>query len=51
MTEPQPPSGHRELGLVEYALIIALTAIVVIGVLAVLAPTISTIVKTIQNGG
>lgn len=49
MANQQPPSGRRELGLVEYALIIALVAVVVIGVLVVLAPAIMSIVHTLQQ--
>lgn len=45
------PQGERQNpGLVEYALIIALVAVVAIGILIVLAPAISTIVTTIRGG-
>src|SRR5215469_2969076 len=42
--EPQAP------GLIEYALIVALVAVLVIGILIVLAPAIATIVNTVRGG-
>ena len=45
-----PPVHRREPGLVEYALILALVAVVVIGVLVVLAPAITSIIRTFQAG-
>lgn len=50
MADQNSPGEQHRLGLVEYALIIALVAVVVIGVLIVLAPAITTIIHTFQTG-
>ena len=42
--------GQRGQGLVEYSLIIALVAIVVIGILFLLGPAVGNIFSTITNG-
>lgn len=49
MADQQPRGEQQGLGLVEYALIVALVAVVAIGILIVLAPAITTIVKTISG--
>lgn len=46
----QRREGERGQGLVEYALIIALVAIIVIAILIVLGPQIGQIFSTITNG-
>ncbi len=55
MSEETPPAGggassNHTLGLIEYALITALVAVVVIGVLVVLAPAITNVVHAFQGG-
>jgi pilus assembly protein Flp/PilA len=44
-----PFGGSRGQGLVEYALIIALVAVVVIGILILLGPAIGSIFSNIAN--
>ncbi|HKD75479.1 MAG TPA: hypothetical protein VKB76_08290 [Ktedonobacterales bacterium] len=47
----QFPQGEQQApGLIEYALIVALVAVLVIGILIVLAPAIATIVNTVRGG-
>jgi len=50
MADHLPQGESNSLGLVEYALIVALVAVLVIGVLIVLAPAISTIITTLRGG-
>jgi hypothetical protein len=47
MADPTPKG--QQPGLVEYALIIALVAVVAIGILIVLAPAITSIIKAFQG--
>jgi competence protein ComGC len=49
MSDNVPQGQRRHIGLVEYALVTALVVVLVIGVLIVLAPAISNIVKTMSG--
>jgi Flp pilus assembly pilin Flp len=50
MADPTPKEERRPLGLIEYALIIALVAVVAIGIIIVLLPAINSIITTIRGG-
>ena len=50
MADQLPKEERRPLGLVEYALIIALVAVVAIGIIIVLLPAITTIINTLRGG-
>jgi len=50
MADQYPQGEQQSPGLIEYALIVALVAVLVIGVLIVLAPAISTIITTVRGG-
>jgi hypothetical protein len=47
MTDQMPPLPTRQPGLVEYALIVALIAVLIIGILIVLYPAATYVLKTI----
>jgi hypothetical protein len=47
MTDQIPPLSTRQPGLVEYALIVALIAVLVIGILIVLYPATSYVLRAI----
>lgn len=49
MANQPPQDDRRPLGLVEYALIIALVAVVAIGIIIVLLPAITSIVTTLKG--
>ena len=50
MADQLPKEERRPLGLIEYALIIALVAVVAIGIIIVLLPAITTIINTLRGG-
>ncbi len=50
MAEQPPVPEKRPIGLIEYALIIALVAVIAIGIVIVLLPAINTIITTLHNG-
>jgi hypothetical protein len=49
MADELPKDERRPLGLVEYALIIALVAVVAIGIIIVLLPAITSIIATLRG--
>jgi Flp pilus assembly pilin Flp len=49
MADNPPKEERRPLGLVEYALIIALVAVVAIGIVIVLLPAITSIINTLHG--
>jgi Flp pilus assembly pilin Flp len=49
MADQVPQDERRPLGLIEYALIVALVAVVAIGIIIVLLPAISSIVSTLHG--
>ena len=49
MADQVPQNDRRPLGLVEYALIIALVAVVAIGIIIVLLPAISSIISALHG--
>jgi Flp pilus assembly pilin Flp len=49
MADQVPQNERRPLGLVEYALIIALVAVVAIGIIIVLLPAITSIVAALHG--
>ncbi len=49
MADQVPQDERRPLGLVEYALIIALVAVVAIGIIIVLLPAITSIVSVLHG--
>jgi hypothetical protein len=50
MADQPPAPEKRPIGLIEYALIIALVAVIAIGIVIVLLPAINTIITTLRNG-
>lgn len=49
MADQQPQSSHNNPGLIEYALITALVAVLVLGIIIVLIPTITSVVSTLRG--
>jgi Flp pilus assembly pilin Flp len=49
MSNQAPQTGPQRPGLIEYALIVALVAVLVIGILIVLLPAITTIVNSMHG--